>query len=166
MVKNPCWWDLWLQSQAGYASLGDKQSLWKDGAKKVIDREIVLLLIGAGIALFSSLITAIVQHFLSLRVDRVKRERDQQAQRAIDTKQSLASGKTLSQLEEEINKITTFLSIGVEEDIHMPNDAADAVTGLDELPKELPKLQLHSHRIRPLNTDDTKEEVKKHSADS
>ncbi len=42
----------------------------------MIDRDVALLLIGAAIALVSSIVTALVQHFLSLRADRIKRERD------------------------------------------------------------------------------------------
>jgi len=42
----------------------------------MIDRDVALLLIGAAIALVSSIVTALVQHSLSLRADRVKRERD------------------------------------------------------------------------------------------
>ena len=41
----------------------------------MIDREVALLLIGAAIALASGLIAALVQHLLSLRADRIKRER-------------------------------------------------------------------------------------------
>ena len=42
----------------------------------MIDRDVALLLIGAAIALASGLIAALVQHLLSLRADRIKRERD------------------------------------------------------------------------------------------
>jgi hypothetical protein len=50
----------------------------------MIDPEVALLLIGAAIALASGLIGALVQHLLSLRADRIKRERDRgEEQRAI-----------------------------------------------------------------------------------
>ena len=39
------------------------------------DRDLALLLIGAGIALVSALVTSIVQHWLSLGADKIKRER-------------------------------------------------------------------------------------------
>lgn len=41
-----------------------------------------LLLIGAGIALVSSLVTSIVNHTLSLRADKVKRQRDAEEEKA------------------------------------------------------------------------------------
>jgi hypothetical protein len=40
----------------------------------IIDRDIYRVLLGAGIALFASLATAILQHFLSLRADKKKME--------------------------------------------------------------------------------------------
>jgi len=44
----------------------------------MIDHDLALLLTGAGIALVSAIIAAIVQHFLSLRTDRIGRERDKE----------------------------------------------------------------------------------------
>ncbi len=41
-----------------------------------MDKDFVLLLTGAGIALVASIATAILQHFLSLRADIVRRNRD------------------------------------------------------------------------------------------
>lgn len=50
----------------------------------MISREVALLLIGAAIGLVSALIGALIQHYLSLRVDRVEREKDKvEKQRAI-----------------------------------------------------------------------------------
>jgi hypothetical protein len=43
-----------------------------------MDRDIALLLIGAGIALVSSVVIAILAHFLSLRAGKVRRERDRE----------------------------------------------------------------------------------------
>ena len=40
--------------------------------------EIIAALIGAGIALVGGIVGAFLQHFLSLRADRIKRERDRQ----------------------------------------------------------------------------------------
>lgn len=42
--------------------------------------EIIAVLIGAGIALVGSIIGAFLQHFLSLRMDRIKRERGRREQ--------------------------------------------------------------------------------------
>lgn len=41
-----------------------------------MDYNVWLLLVGAGIGLVSSIVGAAVQHFLSLRTDKIKRERD------------------------------------------------------------------------------------------
>ena len=44
--------------------------------------EIIAALIGAGIALVGGIVGAFLHHFLSLRTDRIKRERDRQEQEA------------------------------------------------------------------------------------
>lgn len=55
-----------------------------------MDRELVLLLVvGGTIALASSLITALVYHVLSLRADRIRRERDNEATRAEELRHTL-----------------------------------------------------------------------------
>jgi hypothetical protein len=55
-----------------------------------VTSEIVAALIGAGIALVSGILGAFLQHFLSLRTDRIKRERDwqeEESRRAQDERQ-------------------------------------------------------------------------------
>jgi hypothetical protein len=47
-----------------------------------VTSEIIAALIGAGIALVGGIVGAFLQHFLSLRTDRIKRERDRQEQEA------------------------------------------------------------------------------------
>jgi hypothetical protein len=47
-----------------------------------VTSEIIAALIGAGIALASGIVGAFLQHFLSLRTDRIKRERDRQEKEA------------------------------------------------------------------------------------
>ena len=54
--------------------------------------ELSLLLIGASIALLSSMLTLIVQHFLSLREDSVKRQRDEVFRKAEDLRKQLLAG--------------------------------------------------------------------------
>lgn len=44
--------------------------------------EIIAALIGAGIALVGGIVGAFLQHFLSLRTDKIKRERDRQEEEA------------------------------------------------------------------------------------
>jgi hypothetical protein len=43
------------------------------------DHDLLLLFTGAAIALVSAVITALMQHILSLREDRIRRERDERA---------------------------------------------------------------------------------------
>jgi chromatin assembly factor 1 subunit A len=47
-----------------------------------VTSEIIAALIGAGIALVGGIVGAFLQHFLSLRTDRIKRERDRQEKEA------------------------------------------------------------------------------------
>jgi hypothetical protein len=47
-----------------------------------VTSEIMAALIGAGIALVGGIVGAFLQHFLSLRTDRIKRERDRQEEEA------------------------------------------------------------------------------------
>jgi hypothetical protein len=47
-----------------------------------VTSEIIAALIGAGIALVGGIVGAFLQHFLSLRTDRIKRERDRQEEEA------------------------------------------------------------------------------------
>jgi uncharacterized membrane protein YhiD involved in acid resistance len=51
-----------------------------------VTNEIMAVLIGAGIALAGGTVGAFLQHFLSLRMDRLKRERDKQEQELIRTR--------------------------------------------------------------------------------
>jgi hypothetical protein len=54
--------------------------------------ELSLLLIGASIALLSSMLTLIIQHFLSLEEDSVKRQRDEVFRKAEDLRKQLLAG--------------------------------------------------------------------------
>jgi hypothetical protein len=47
-----------------------------------VTSEIIAALIGAGIALVGGIVGAFLQHFLSLRTDRIKRDRDRQEKEA------------------------------------------------------------------------------------
>jgi hypothetical protein len=56
-------------------------SRWERRGRQVTS-EIIAALIGAGIALVGGIVGAFLQHFLSLRTDRIKRERDRQEEEA------------------------------------------------------------------------------------
>ncbi|MBM3190063.1 MAG: hypothetical protein FJZ90_15245 [Chloroflexi bacterium] len=64
------------------------------------DHDLLLLLTGAAIALVSAVVTALVQHILSLREDKIKRGRDEQA-RNIARLTAIPQGLT-----QKITKIT------------------------------------------------------------
>ena len=58
----------------------------------MIDRDIALLLVGAGISLASTLITIALQHFLSLREHDIKQKRELKQQEAKDLRAKLTLG--------------------------------------------------------------------------
>jgi uncharacterized membrane protein YhiD involved in acid resistance len=71
-----------------------------------VTSEIIAALIGAGIALVGGIVGAFLQHFLSLRTDRIKRERDRQeeeARRKQDEREERA--RWLRQKQEEADKV-------------------------------------------------------------
>jgi hypothetical protein len=71
-----------------------------------VTSEIIAALIGAGIALVGGLVGAFLQHFLSLRTDKIKRERDRQeeeARRRQDGREERA--RWLREKQEEAGKI-------------------------------------------------------------
>ena len=57
-----------------------------------VSEELALLLIGAGIALVSGVIGAFLQHCLSLKADRIKRDRDREEREAKERRQVLLQG--------------------------------------------------------------------------
>jgi hypothetical protein len=72
----------------------------------MIDRDILLILIGAGISLVSSSLTIIVQHYFSLREELKKLEWEEQRQRKDDLRKSLLStSETMVMPKQEDNKV-------------------------------------------------------------
>ena len=57
-----------------------------------MDKDLALVLVGAGIAAATGILTSLIQHALSLRVDRTKRERDKQEKQAEEIRQMLMEG--------------------------------------------------------------------------
>ena len=57
--------------------------------------ELGIALIGAGIALVGVIIGGVLQHFLSLRADRIKRERDKEEEKRLERKRELLRGSEL-----------------------------------------------------------------------
>ncbi len=64
-------------------------------------RDVQLLLVGASISLISSIVTLLLQHFLTLRLDKVKRERDKIDRDILELKERLYKTVDL----ETINKL-------------------------------------------------------------
>lgn len=77
----------------------------------MIEREVVYILIGAGIALVSSIVTALVQHFLSLRADRIKRVRERELRESEKLRRHLSEGIgfQLSEINRQLLKHETDL---------------------------------------------------------
>jgi hypothetical protein len=57
-----------------------------------MDRDFALLIAGGAIALISSVVTALLQHHLSLRADRIRRDREQEEERAEKLRDKLVVG--------------------------------------------------------------------------
>ena len=63
----------------------------------MMDRDIALLLVGAGIALVSAIVTAILAHWLALRADKARRERDAEEKQSEYIRQQLLAGLDVTQ---------------------------------------------------------------------
>lgn len=58
----------------------------------MIDRDVLLIIIGAIISLFSTVITSVLQHILSIRSDNKKFEREKLERNSLDIRQALING--------------------------------------------------------------------------
>jgi C-terminal processing protease CtpA/Prc len=76
-----------------------------------VTSEIIAALIGAGIALVGGIVGAFLQHFLSLRTDRIKRERDAREEkvRGLREKQNQADKNEKDRTEREIDRLREVL---------------------------------------------------------
>jgi hypothetical protein len=76
-----------------------------------VTSEIIAALIGAGIALVSGIVGAFLQHFLSLRTDRTKRERDvrEDKVRGLREKQNEADKSERDRKERDIERLREVL---------------------------------------------------------
>lgn len=73
--------------------------------------EIIAALIGAGIALVGGIVGAFLQHFLSLRMDRIMRERDARKEkvRGLREEQNQADKNEKDRTEREIDRLREVL---------------------------------------------------------
>jgi hypothetical protein len=62
-----------------------------------MSRDVYLLLIGAGIGLLASIVGIVVQHFLSLRADKVTRERDRREEEKSKLREQITGKEHLGQ---------------------------------------------------------------------
>ena len=80
-----------------------------------MDHDLQLLLVGASISLVSSIVTLLLQHILSLRLDKMKRERDKIDREILELKESLYKAVDL----ETINKLRgTFHAFETGDDLN------------------------------------------------
>lgn len=56
------------------------------------DRDLYFLLLGAGIALLSAVVTSLLQHFLRLREERIKWQRDKEEREARERREYITRG--------------------------------------------------------------------------
>lgn len=114
-----------------------------------MDRDILLLLVGATIALVSSILTALAQHFLSLRAERIKRTWEKEEDKSQELRKSLTEGTRLplnevkrKVLSERIDEIGSALK-NVGGGISSPEDLLEAAKLLEEI-----KVTLKNHGSR------------------
>jgi transposase len=76
-----------------------------------VTSEIIAALIGAAIALVGGIVGAFLHHFLSLRTDRIKRERDRQeeAARSLRKKKNEAETRERDSKEREVERLREVL---------------------------------------------------------
>jgi hypothetical protein len=76
-----------------------------------VTSEIIAALIGAGIALVGGIVGAFLQHFLSLRTDRIKRERDAREEkvRGLREKKNQVDKNEKDRTEREIDRLREVL---------------------------------------------------------
>ena len=117
----------------------------------MIDREILMLIVGAAIALVSSILTAIVNHFLSLRADKILRERTAQEKRVAERKADLQFSGKPSALENAIRIDPIFHSVGIKETAMEELDTNDTAGDNAEEQEEPPRINL---TIKPTTIKD------------
>src|SRR5262249_36564314 len=102
-----------------------------------MSREIILILLGALIALTSSIATALVQHFLTLRADKLKRKWDAD-QKELETLRNsiLQSDPALAPIREKILKGRSGMLPSLEQ-INNVTDERILVFGLRQLAIDL-----------------------------
>jgi len=76
-----------------------------------VTSEIIAALIGAAIALVGGIVGAFLHHFLSLRTDRIKRERDRQEEgaRSLSKKKNEAETRERDSKERELERLREVL---------------------------------------------------------
>jgi hypothetical protein len=120
----------------------------------MIDREILLLIVGAAIALVSSIFTAIVNHLLSLRADRILRERTAREKKVAERKADLQFSKKPSALENAIRINPIFHSVGIEETAMEEIDTKDTWGDSAEEQEKPPRINL-TNKPTPIKDQQT-----------
>ena len=87
----------------------------------MIARDVGLILLGAGIAMISGVIAVVVGHYLSLREDRIKRERDFELERRREAKKALSIAKEdkISLVKKQKRRLKGATAGGQEKDVEV-----------------------------------------------
>lgn len=113
-----------------------------------MSRDIILLLAGAGIALVSSLVTALVQHLLSIRAEKIKRMWEKQEKSSEELRNRLTEGTNiqLSSVKRRLLQKEGIRGVGGESNnrivrVYSPNEDINAIDAkIEKLFKEREKL--------------------------
>jgi hypothetical protein len=116
----------------------------------MIDREVALLL-GVAIALVSSIVTVLVQHLLSLRAERIKREQDKKEKEAGELRKPLLGDIAFrAQMVEVENGEATAPKELIEEAVGEPETQPEA--------KECPVVQIAGDLARQIEAQELPED--------
>jgi predicted GTPase len=97
-----------------------------------MSHEILLLLIGAGIALVSSIVTALVQHLLNLRAEKIKKRWEKEAAQSQALQSSLTEGVQIH-LDSIKEKLRSDLKASMDNGFHKLSGEIRRVEELREL---------------------------------
>lgn len=75
----------------------------------MISEGLFLLLVGAGIALASSLLTLVLQHFLSLREEKIRRKRDREEKEKDLLEEAESLGLSPEEHQEVLDKVDEII---------------------------------------------------------
>jgi HEAT repeat protein len=98
-----------------------------------MDRDLLLLVTGACISLVSSIVTLLLQHFLSLRADLIKRERDRSERKILETREQLYKDVTLKRVAHISRAVEPLINALQDDHEWVRRSAAEALGRIDHV---------------------------------